>query len=270
MNLFRTSSSQKNIIGIVLIITAIAWLFPLYSAVERSLMGEGIKNFWYVFTTKIGGVSIYRAYFNSFLIAGIKCALVVIISTSAAFAYSKLEFVGKKVLYLFSIIFLSVPLLAIVTPLFRIINILGIYDTYWAVIITELVLELPFGVLMMKNFYDSLPDEFMEAASIDGAGYFKTYWYVYIPMSIPALINLIVLTVMWSIKDFIVPTLFTTSKELTTATLAVSKFNDALSTTPIMIGRYNASIVVLAIPIIILFSYIQKHLVGGFISGSIK
>jgi ABC-type glycerol-3-phosphate transport system permease component len=155
-------------------------------------------------------------------------------------------------------------------PLFHTLKSLGLLDSYWAVILPETALTLPFGVLLMRNYFDSLPNDYMEAAMIDGASIPQVFRFVYLPMARPAVINLGVLCVMWSFQDFLLPLLFITKPELTTASMAVSTFQQYLSFTPDNIGKYNASLVLLAIPALILVIAGQRFIRQGLTSGGIK
>ena len=165
---------------------------------------------------------------------------------------------------------LAVPGTAVIVPLFHILRTAGLLDTYWAVILPETALTLPFGVLLMRNYFDSLPNDYIESATVDGASVWQVFRFVYFPMARPAAINLAVLSVMWSFQDFLLPLLFITKSEMTTAAMAVSTFKEYLSFTPDNIGKYNASLVLLAVPALILVIFGQRFIRQGLTSGGIK
>ena len=131
-------------------------------------------------------------------------------------------------------------------------------------------MTLPFGVLLMRNYFDSLPNDYIESATVDGASVWQVFRFVYFPMARPAAINLAVLSVMWSFQDFLLPLLFITKSEMTTAAMAVSTFKEYLSFTPDNIGKYNASLVLLAVPALILVIFGQRFIRQGLTSGGIK
>jgi len=139
-----------------------------------------------------------------------------------------------------------------------------------AVILPETALTLPFGVLLMRNYFGNLPDTYMESAALDGASMFAIFRRIYLPLARPALIPLGVLAVMWSFQDFLLPLMFLTDPQLTTAAMAVSNFQEWLSFTPDNIGRYNASLVLLAIPALVLVIFGQRFITQGLTSGGIK
>ncbi len=270
MDIFTIERRDKHIMRGILIVAALMWIFPAYSAISRSLLFAGLDNYKAVFTDKVAGTTVFRTLFNSFLVASIHSVIVVSVASISGYAFSKMNFWGKKALYLMTIALMSVPVTVIIAPLFFSLSNMRLINTYAAIFLPEAALTLPFSVLMMRNFFDSLPDELMESGFIDGASHFKIFSYIYLPLALPALLNLAVLAFMWSFKDYLNPALFTSNPKIMTATLAVSRFKDSLGGTPRNLGRYFASLVVISIPIIIVFSYLQKFMRSGILSGSIK
>lgn len=269
-DLFRIRRSTRIFIGLFLGACVVLWLFPLYSAVERSFLGNGLHNYATVLTRRMGGVSVFRVLANSLIIAATGSTVLAAVAALAGFAYSKIRFRGRDLLYVATIVFLAIPTITLIVPLFRGVLALGLYDTYLAVILPEVALTLPFGVLMLKNFGDSLPDELMEAGVMDGATTFQLFANVYAPLARYSLANLFLLSFIWSFKDYLLPLVLTISNEMVTATLAVSRFEDALVTTLGGIGEYSASIIVLAIPLVVIFGLTQRLISGGLVSGAVK
>lgn len=270
MKILISRKSDAIIITIALLMLTAVWLLPVYSALNRSLVFNGLQNYVALFTEPIAGITIYRTYLNSSIIAVSHAFFVLIISALSGFAFSKLSFSGKNWVYYLVIICLAVPGTAIIVPLFHTLKTLGLLNTYWAVILPEVALTLPFGVLLMRNFYDHLPNAYMEAATIDGANLFQVFFWVYLPISRAPLINLGVLAMMWSFQDFLLPLMFLTKRNMTTAAMAVQSFREYLSFTPDNIGKYNASLVLLAVPALILIIFGQRFITQGLTSGGIK
>ena len=270
MKIILTRKADSIVLGIILLVMAVIWLIPVYSAIDRSLVFNGLQNYVALFTEPIAGITIYRTYFNSGINAVGHASLVLAISSLSGFAFSKLSFAGKNLLYYLVIICLAVPGTAIIVPLFHTLRTLDLLNTYWAVILPEVALTLPFGILLMRNYYDHLPNDYMEAAKIDGAGSFQVFYNIYLPLARAPLINLGVLAVMWSIQEFLLPLMFITQRNMTTAAVAVQSFREYLSFTPDNIGKYNASLVLLAIPALILIVFGQRYITQGLTSGGIK
>lgn len=123
---------------------------------------------------------------------------------------------------------------------------------------------------MMKNYFDGLPEELMESAGIDGATIFQTFRHIYLPLAAPAIINLAVLQLMWSLQDFLFPLMFLTREKLYTTTVAVNSFQGIYGMTPQNLGRYNAALVLISIPSIIIFVIAQKYIINGVTAGAVK
>jgi raffinose/stachyose/melibiose transport system permease protein len=270
MKILISRRSDALILGGIMLVMAVIWLVPILSALNRSLVFNGIENYISVLTEPIGGITIYRTFLNSAIIALGHATLVLGISSLAGFAFGKLDFPYRNVIFYLAIITLAVPGTAIIVPLFRILDTIGLLDTYLAVILPETALTLPFGVLLMRNYFGNLPDEYMESATIDGASTFQVFRRIYLPLARPALIPLGVLAIMWSFQDFLLPLMFITDPELTTAAMAVSSFQEYLSFTPDNIGKYNAALVLLAVPALVLIVFGQRFITQGLTSGGIK
>lgn len=270
MDLFIVTKKEKKILIGVMIALAFIWCLPIYSAIRNSLIFNGIKNYSSVLSEPIDGIYIYQSFFNTMIIAIGHAILVVLISALSGYAFSKINFPMKNIIYYTIVICLAVPGTVILVPMFTILRNLGIYNTFFAVILPEATLTLPFGVLMMRNYYDSFSRGISEAAKIDGANTFQTFYKVFLPLSKPATINLGVLCVMWSFQDYLLPLMFLSDKEKMTATVAVSSYKAAMGYMPADMGRYNASLVVLAIPSIVLFAVLKRYIKSGIMSGSVK
>ena len=98
----------------------------------------------------------------------------------------------------------------------------------------------------------------------------RLFFHIYLPLARPAIINLGVLQIMWSLQDFLFPLMYLTRDELYTATVAVNSFQGAYGLTPQNLGRYNAALVLISIPTILLFVFAQKYIINGVTSGSVK
>ncbi len=270
MKILVARRRDAMILGGMLLVMAVIWMVPIVSALNRSLVFNGLENYTSLFSQPIGGITIWQTFVNSGIIAIGHATLVMSVSALAGFAFAKLDFPYRNVIFYLVIICLAVPGTALLVPLYRILDTLGLLDTYFAVILVEAALTMPFGVLLMRNYFGNLPNTVMESGTIDGAGPFGIFRHIYLPLARPALIPLGVLSVMWSFQDFLMPLMFLTDPQLTTAAMAVSSFQEYLSFTPDNIGRYNAALVLLAIPALVLVIFGQRFITQGLTSGGIK
>jgi ABC-type glycerol-3-phosphate transport system permease component len=261
---------DRVILYVLLTVTALIWIFPLYSAMQRALAVNGFHNFVQIFTHPLDGIPIWRTYLNSFVIGAIHATIVVTASTMAGYAFSKLRFRGRDLYYYGTILFLAIPGTAILIPLYYVTRELHLFDNYLGVALPEAALTLPFGVLLMRNFGDNVPDVLIDAALIDRASHFQIFRKVFLPIARPAVINLTVLCFMWSLQDFLWPVIFFSKPSMTTAAQAVTTYQNSLTSSPQDTALYNASLVLLAVPAIALVLFGMRFITNGLTSGAVK
>ncbi len=264
--MFKSISRKERIITQVLliIITAI-YLIPMGFVILSSFKVGGIKNYTYLFTS---GFPILRMIFNSVFVSIMQVLLIVGVSSPAAFAFSKINFPGRDKIFLVIMLTMSISLLCFITPLFQTMKFLGWMNTYAALILPAATFWLPIAILILKNYFDSLGNELMEATKIEGGGYITIWYSVYAPLSKPATVNVIVFAFINSWNDYLNPLLFSRTEEMRTLPMAVISLSSSIhGARPEIIF---ACLVIMAIPSIIIYLFFQKHLGEGMTSGAVK
>jgi multiple sugar transport system permease protein len=218
--------------------------------------------------TEDSPVPILRWLGNSVFITVVVTAARVFLDSLAGYALSRLRFRGRGFLFAAVLAVMSVPGVALLIPKFLMVTYLGIYDTYAAMIL-PLVVDAA-GVFIMKQFFDSVPVSVEEAARIDGAGVFRTFWSVVLPMAKPALITLTILSFQGSWNEFthfLVTTQDADHKTLVTglASLASGELGSG-SQFPLKMG----AALLTTIPVAILFFTFQRYFVRGANEGGVK
>jgi ABC-type glycerol-3-phosphate transport system permease component len=249
---------------------ALVFAFPLYAAVRKSLEGFGVQNYLSLITEPIGDVSLPMTYLNSFAIGALHAVLVIAVSTTAGYALSQLQFRGRELVFAAILLFLAVPGTALIIPVYHITNELHLFNNYLGVALPEVALTIPFGVLLMRNYGSNISESLIEAATLDGAGHGRIFWSIFLPLSRPAIANLAVLCFIWSLQDFLWPSMLFTDANKTTAAQAIASFSNVLGRSPEDFGRYNASLVLLAIPAVLFVIFGLRFIVNGLTSGSTK
>jgi raffinose/stachyose/melibiose transport system permease protein len=267
--LYRSRRDRTAMNGFLLLL-AIVWSIPLIAAVVRGFAFNGWQNFYDVIFGDIGGISLFRTYFNSFVIALLHAFFVVWVCSLAAYGFAFFEFRFKSFAYFMVLVFLAVPATSILIPLFYITKELGLRDNYLAVALPEAALTLPFGVLLLRNFSENIHKDLIEAAIVDGASHKRVFVKIFLPLCKPALLNVAALSMMWSMQDFLFPSLLFSSSEMTTAAQAVLRFKEYLGATPLDVGRYNASLVLLAVPALFIVLFGLRYITGGLTAGGVK
>lgn len=261
---------ERIVVYVVLSVLALWWVFPLAVALASSLGFGGLSNYIAVLTQPLNGVYLGVTFLNSAIVALIHAGAVCATSALAGFAFSRLQWRFRDGVFYAVLIFLAVPGTAIIVPVYYLTGSLGMFDTYFAVALPEAALTLPFGVLLVKNFADGLPASMFEAAEVDGANVWQVFTRVYLPQMRSPLINLGILSIMWSFQDFVFPSLLLRNPGLTTASQAVQTIRGAFGGTPQENAQFYAALVLLAVPAIVLVTVGLPWVSRGLTAGGTK
>ncbi len=262
-------NSKKNIIiYIVLIFFAIIWLSPIVVAIEKSLQVKGIQSYISVLTYE--KINYFKVVLNSLIIALVTSITVALISSLAAFAFAKMKFVGHKVLYFMFLGCLAVPAAAVTMPLFSTIKNFGFIDTRIGVIIPLIAFNTPMMLMMITNYFSSIPNSLLESAKIDGANSFTVYKNIILPLAVPIIANVLVLTFIYSWNEYLMPLLVVRTEAKYTVTLAAQYFMSTTFQSPADVAKIYAAMLLLTLPSIVVYIFSQKYLQAGLTAGAIK
>lgn len=218
--------------------------------------------------TALGGVTFGRFLFNSLVIA-FACIIGNLVACSlAAYAFARLEFRGRKVLFGIMLTTLMLPYHVQVIPQYILFSNIGWVDTFLPLIVPKLLATDAFFVFLMVQFMRGLPRDLDDAAKIDGAGYFQTYRRVIMPLMLPALATSAIFTFIYSWNDFFQPLLYLTSTENYTVSVALRLYSDAEAGT--MYGPMFAMALVALGPVFGFFLVTQRYLVSGIATTGLK
>lgn len=205
---------------------------------------------------------------NTLIVAIVNTVVNTIFNSMAGYAFARIRFKGKNVLFRIVILAMMIPGTVMMIPNLIICREMGIYDSLWALI-------LPFAmsiynVFLMRQHFYSFSRELEEAAMIDGAGRLQTFFRIALPMASPMLIVTGVTTFMWNYNNFLWPLVATSSDENRTLALGLGSLIAAGSGNPEIYPVMLAGSVVLSVPMIILFFVCQKYIIGGISAGAVK
>lgn len=264
----KEKNLSRTLTYAILIFCAFIWVLPLAIAVIKSFTINGLGNYAYVLNYE--KISYFRVIGNSLFISITTAIAVTVITSLAGYAFSKMRFVGCKLIYGAILACLAVPVAAVTSPLFATVKNLNLLDMHWGVILPLIAFNAPMMLLMIKNYFDSIPDELLESARIDGAGTLRIWYQFMMPLSVPMIANVLVLTFIYSWNDYLVPLLVMRSDTNYTVTLAAQFFMSSTYQSPIDVARIYAVMILLALPSIIIYLCSQKFLVGGITAGAVK
>ena len=206
-----------------------------------------------------------NAYINSIVVAVITVVSTLLTSSLAGYAFAKMEFRGRNILFLIYLATMMIPSSVTLIPKFVIFEQIGFIGTLLPIIIPRMVSVT--GTFFMRQHYMEIPNEIKEAAIVDGAGEFKIWLRVMLPMTKPAFASLGVLAFLWNWNNYDEALVFLTRSECYTIPIALNNFIEEVST------QYNlimAAAVSALIPVFIVFVLLQKQLIVGLTAGAVK
>lgn len=260
----------------IIILFAILNLFPLYWLFTSSFKNSSdvlkmppdwwpqsitFSNYTEVFDSQPA----LRWTLNSLFVAGLTTLLVVIASSMAAYAFSKLQFKGKQVIFIMFISSLMVPKEVMIVPLFRITQDLGMVNSLYGMIWPNVATA--FGVFLLKGFFDSAPDALREAARIDGAGEVRTFLQIMLPIVKPGIGALFILNFVQVWNDYLWQLVIGQDKEMKTLMVGVATLMQDLNPN---FAYKMAGATIAAIPMLIIFVMFQQYFTRGISIGAVK
>ena len=274
-DLSGTSTAYKVFAVVILIMLAIFFLFPLYWIVTGSFKSAIDINakvpVWFPMNPTMGNYDKLFAkpaflwLFNIVFISAMAMILTCITAALAGYALGKKRFYGRTILFTIIICAMALPKQVIVIPLAQEMKLLHMSDTLWAVILPSV--GWPFGVFLMKQFSETIPNEILEAARVDGAGELKTFFSVVFPMIKPGIGALAIFTFVNTWNDYFLQLVMLTSEEKWTLPLAIANMQGEMSSD---FGLIMAGAALASIPIIVVFIAFQKYFTQGIAMGAVK
>jgi raffinose/stachyose/melibiose transport system permease protein len=255
--------SSKIILQVVLTIMVIPFLLPLIAMVQESLSGQGWGNYRAVWDTGV----VPDFFRNSAIIAIGVIVIVYCLTMLAAYGFAKLHVWGREIYFWMMLAALTLPEVVLLTPMFTTATTLGVYNTYWAVILPLAALQVPFCVLLTRNFVNGIPNDLFDAARVDGANAARIFWNIVLPLTRPIAAAIIILTLIGAWNDYLLPLVFLQSPATQTITLLPSYFVSEFSNDQTKVA---ASAVITAIPEIIAYLCLQRLFERGLTAGALK
>ncbi|GIP40174.1 sugar transport system permease [Paenibacillus sp. J31TS4] len=279
MQLTKTRKKREKVdvvANAIVIFFAVLNLFPLYWLFTSSLKNSSdvIKmppDWWPATITFSNYVEVFQSQpalrwtFNSLFVAGVSTVLVVAVSAMAAYAFSKLRFTGKNVLFIIFISSMMVPKEVMIVPLFRISQDLGLVNNLFGMIWPNVATA--FGVFLLKGFFDSAPDALREASRIDGAGEVRTFLQIMLPIVKPGIGALFILNFVQVWNDYLWQLVIGQDKEMKTLMVGIATLMQDLNPN---FAYKMAGATVAAIPMLLIFLLFQKYFTRGISIGAVK
>lgn len=259
---------------VITVLLALIWLYPLLWAIDTSLKQEfqtiePIPS-WIAkpptieaYAKVLRGGGLVRWYGNSMLVSGVVTTASITLSALAAYGFSQLRFRGRAVLFGLFMASIMVPFESLVIPLYQQMNLLGLINTYPGIILPQLT--TPLAIFIFKRFFDQIPQEFREAAVLDGAREIEILLRIYLPISsgIVFAVGIVIFIASWN--NFLWPLMVISSPSMMTIPVGLTQVQSEF-------GIHNASNMALAVlgglPVAILYLIFQRRVSEGFLAAT--
>ena len=276
MTALHKRQTEKTILTVIIFLLAIAFIFPFLWMISSSFKFEAdvlefpfhlipekvnTSNYQKVWQTK--SFPIY--YKNSIFVTLLTVLGDLCLTSMAAYSFARLKFRGRDVLFSLYLSAMMVPTQVLLLPKYIIFGKLGITNNHLALILPGICSI--FSIFLLRQFFMTIPQDLSEAAKIDGAGYFRTFIQIILPLAKPGLVTLVLISTIWSWNDYINPLIFLSDDKLFTLTVGLQRFQESNSSNYAVI---MAGTVCAILPVVILFIAFQKQFVQSVASSGIK
>ena len=274
-------TGKKNVILCVISILLLCLLlFPLFWIIVTSLKTEQeifqipptlfpevLNTKSYAAQVETGDFNMFRSFGNSLLIAIGAMIMAVILAVPASYGIAKYKFKGKKAMLLGFLVTQMLPVSVLLTPMFILFKNMNMYNTPWAAILADATIGIPFSVLILKNYFASIPKELEEAAYIDGCSRFGAFVRVLIPIAKPGIIVCAIFSFLYAWGDLAYGMTFIIDQQKRPITAGIFNFMGQYGT---KWSYLTAFAVVTILPVALIFIFMQKYIISGMTSGAVK
>lgn len=267
----------KGIKVLFLSIFSLMMIYPLYWLITSAFKtNEEFFSQPYSFPTNFAFDNIIRAWevadlgramLNSTIVTVSATVLTVFLGALTAYVLARFAFRLKAFLMVFFLLGMLIPIHSTLVPLFTMMNQVGLLNTYWALILPYTAFELPIAIFLTVAYMSSIPKELEEAAVIDGSGYWGVFFRIMLPLSVPALSTVAILSFLRYWNEFVFALVFINDSSLKTLPLSLAIFSDGFSTD---YALTMAAMTVAVIPTIIMYLIFQEQIMKGMVAGSVK
>lgn len=277
--MFKSKEGRKELINSIgAIVIALIFLFPIYWLVQISFksdsetFGKILTYFPHEFTIDPWLVNLTDKTFllslrNSFINGFLTMAIALLLGVPAAYGMGRFKVRGSYVFLLTFLVAQMLPASLTLTPMYLIFNKIHILGTHFTAPIAIAAGSIPFAVVTLRPYFKSVPKALDEAARLDGCGALKSFIYVMLPAVKTGIITIVVISFLNGWNDLVYSMTFNVNAEMRPLTANIYKFQNAYGTKWNCIMAYGT---ILVIPVVLLFIFLQKYIVGGLVAGAVK
>ncbi|MFC7441468.1 carbohydrate ABC transporter permease [Laceyella putida] len=267
----------RMVVYVCLGLWSLTTIYPLFWVINNSLkpsqqvvndsfsvaLSPTVDNYMKAFEQ----VNIGQSYLNSFIMSGGTVLLTLLCGGMAAYVLSRFQFRLRALIQTTLVASLLIPAFATVVPVFEILKDLQLLNTYWALIIPHTAGFLPFTILVLSAYMATVPKDLEEAAIMDGCNRFSIFWRIMLPVSRPAFITASIFVFLWSYNDLFSALIFVPQEDVRPINVLLTTVSSQYGTD---YGLLTAAVTLTLIPVIVLYSVAQRHVIKGLTSGAVK
>lgn len=259
-------------LGVLLILTFIPIIYLIILALKDN--GQIYGRFWSLPNPYrwenfyLGWQVIWRPILNSILTSGTSTVATLFLASLSGYVFARHRFPGKELIYTGILALLMIPPILTLIPAYVLILNFGLENTYWALILPWTSGGQVFALLLCRSFFATLPEEFFDAARIDGASELQAFWRIAVPLSLPILVTVAVVRLVTTYNQFMWPLVVISSPKQQVVAVALTQFTSEIGVTDI--GPRMAAYILASVPLIILFSLGMRQYVRGLTAGGLK
>lgn len=267
----------KGFLYTILLLFTVATIYPLIWLALSSLKGStefqlnklGWPQVWrwdnYTSAWELGDFG--RLFMNSIFYVGVSTTLVILLALAAGFAFAKLRNRATPILYGSFIMGILLTIQSILVPLFLVTNAVGLYNTYWAVIIVYVGVSMPMAVYLCTQYIHAIPDALIESARIDGANYWTIFSSIIVPMARPVVTTLAILTVQGLWNEFMIINILVSRQSLRSLPVGILSFSGSVGTD---FGKQFAALMIGLLPMVVFYLIFRNQITRGVAAGAMK
>jgi multiple sugar transport system permease protein len=270
-NLWRTALFLLAIVGMLLMVWPVVWTvltsLKLPSEILRTPLTLAPDNWLYTgnFTELFSRYPVWRWLLNSLIVTSLSLVSTLSLCSLAGYAFAKLHFRGKEVLFVSVIALLMMPPEVTLIPLYLMFSDVGLINTYAGIVGPNWLSVI--GVFVMRQFMEAIPTDYIDAARIDGAGEFRIFYTVALPLTLPGFATLAVLKTLLTWNDFLWPLVAATQPDMMTLTVGLQSLNTSLYVEYTLL---SAGVVVSMIPLFLMFVFLQRWVMQSVVYSGLK
>lgn len=208
-----------------------------------------------------------RFFLNSVIVTTVGASIKVVLAVMTAYALVFVRFPFKRIIFIGILVALMVPPQVAILPNYVLIAGWGGVNTYWGIILPGL--GTAFGTFLLRQYFMTIPASILEAASIDGAGHWRTLWRIVAPISLPSVATVALVTIVTEWNDYIWPLIITTDSRMMTLPVGLTALQNSEGNTGSGWGILMAGTVIVIVPVLLVFALLQRYIVSGLTQGSV-